>query len=116
MIQLTPTTRIFIHLLPIDMRKGIDGLGGICRQALTQDPTCGALFLFRGRQAKALKMLIYDGQGFWLLQKRLSQGTFKWWPRTQAEAESIGMYELYVLLGNGDPTRASIAQDWRRVS
>ena len=116
MIQVSPTTRIFIHLSPIDFRKGIDGLAALCRQAFDQEPASGALFLFRGRKNTALKLLIYDGQGYWMLQKRLSQGTFKSWPKDQQQANSLSMYELYVLLGNGDPSRASIAQNWRQLS
>lgn len=116
MIQLSPGTRIFFCVPPVDFRKGIDGLAGICRSQLGHDPQSGTLFLFRGRKATTIKMLVYDGQGFWLLQKRLSQGKFHWWPKDALQAASMSIYQLYVLIGNGDPEKALIAEDWKRVS
>ena len=80
MIQITPQMRILVAVEPCDFRKGIDGLGGICRKVLEQDPHSGCVFVFRNRRATAVKILIYDGQGFWLCQKRLSKGRFRWWP------------------------------------
>ncbi len=50
MIQLSPNMRVFLHLDPIDFRNGIDGLSGICRNRLKQDPMSGALFLFTNRR------------------------------------------------------------------
>lgn len=68
MLQLSPQSRIFVAVEPVDFRRGIDGLGAICRQRLEQNPLHGALFVFRNRRATAVKLLIYDGQGFWLCQ------------------------------------------------
>jgi transposase len=78
MIQLTPQTRIFLATEPVDFRKGIDGLAAVCRRALGANPLEGALYVFRNRSGTALKILFYDGQGFWLCMKRLSQGHFHW--------------------------------------
>ena len=72
--------RILVAVEPVDFRKGIDGLAALCRQALPADPLVGALFVLFP-PPHALKCLIYDGQGFWLCQKRLSQGRFTGWPR-----------------------------------
>ena len=74
MIQLTPQMRLLLAVEPVDFRKGIDGLVQVCRQRLNLDPMAGALFVFSNRRRRALKILMYDGQGFWLCQKRLSQG------------------------------------------
>jgi transposase len=79
MIQLTPHMKVFVAIESIDCRKGIDGLVAVCRQKLDQDPFSGALFLFRNRARNTLKILVYDGQGFWLCTKRLSKGQFYWW-------------------------------------
>ena len=68
MIQLTPQMRILLAVEPADFRKGIDGLAQLCRQRLQDDPLSGALFVFANRRRKALKLLVYDGQGFWLCQ------------------------------------------------
>ncbi len=76
MLQLSPHSRIFIATEPVDFRKGIDGLAAVCRQSLGDTPLEGAVYVFRNRSATALKILAYDGQGFWLEMKRLSQGRF----------------------------------------
>ena len=83
MIQTSATMRILVAVQPVDFRKGIDGLAAVCRQQLEQDPISGWAFVFRNRRATAVKILLYDGQGFWLCQKRLSQGHFGWWPGEQ---------------------------------
>ena len=66
MLQLSPQSRIFLATQPVDFRKGIDSLAAVCRQVLDQQPLSGAVFVFRNRSATALKLLFYDGQGFWL--------------------------------------------------
>jgi transposase len=68
MIQITPQMRILVAVEPLDFRNGIDGLGRVCREALKSDPFSGALFVFRNKRATAIKVLVYDGQGFWLCQ------------------------------------------------
>ena len=68
MIQLTPQMRILVALEPADFRRGIDGLASVCKQTLREDPFSGCVFVFRNRRATALKVLVYDGQGFWLCQ------------------------------------------------
>lgn len=82
MLQLTPQSRIFVATHPVDFRKGIDGLCAVCRQILGENPLTGAVYVFRNRAGTALKLLCYDGQGYWLCMKRLSQGRFTWWPTT----------------------------------
>jgi transposase len=78
MIQLTPQSRIFIATEPVDFRKGIDGLGAVCRQVLGDNPLEGAVYVFRNRSATAIKLLLYDGQGYWMMMMRLSTGRFSW--------------------------------------
>jgi transposase len=65
-LQLTPQSRIFLALEPVDFRKGIDRLAAVCRQALAENPLSGALYVFRNRAGTTLKILCYDGQGYWL--------------------------------------------------
>ena len=69
MVSITPQMRILVAVAPADFRKGIDGLGGVCRKALGTDPLSGCVFVFRNRRGTAIKILAYDGQGFWLCQK-----------------------------------------------
>lgn len=116
MIQLTPQSRIFLATEPVDFRKGIDGLAAVCRQRLGDNPLEGAVYVFRNRSATALKLLLYDGQGYWLMMKRLSQGRFSWWPQTLDARVPLSARELLILTCNGDPDRPQMAQDWRRVA
>jgi len=117
MIQITPQMRILVAVEPADFRKGIDGLARLCREALKDDPFGGGVFVFRNRRATAVKVLVYDGQGFWLCHKRLSSGRFRWWPscRTGA-ARTLEAHQLQVLLSAGNPEGAQAAPVWRRVT
>lgn len=111
--------RVLVAIAPVDFRKGIDGLARIARDVLAKDPFSGSVFVFRNRRATAIKVLVYDGQGFWLCLKRLSSGRFRFWPReTRAdEAErSLLAHELSVLLSGGDFEAAKSSPQWRRVS
>ena len=81
-IQITPQMRIFVAVEAVDFRKGIDGLCQVCRSVLKADPFSGIVFVFRNRRRTAIKLLLYDGQGYWIFHKRLSEGKFKWWPET----------------------------------
>lgn len=117
MIQITPQMRIFLAVEPVDFRKGIDGLAALCRQKLQCEPLDGALFVFSSRRRTSLKILVYDGQGFWLCQKRLSQGRFGCWPQDSAHAAiSLDAHQLQLLLWNGDPTSGKTAPMWRRIA
>ena len=116
MIQITAQMRILVAVEPVDFRKGIDGLARVCRQALGTDPFSGAVFVFRNRQATAIKVLVYDGRGFWLCHKRLSSGRFRSWPTSQSAAKTLEAHELYVLLCGGDPARVQLPPPWRRLA
>jgi len=117
MIALTPQMRILLAVEPVDFRKGIDGLAQVCRARLQADPLSGTVFVFASRRRTALKILVYDGQGFWLCQKRLSQGRFGWWPPTgENPSHSLEIHQLQVLFWNGDPSRNGTAPLWRRLS
>jgi transposase len=116
MIQLTPHMRVLVAVEPVDFRRGIDGLARWVREALTGDPFEGVVYVFRNRAGTALKLLLYDGQGYWLMMKRLSQGRFSWWPQTLDARVPLSARDLLILIWNGDPDRAQLAQDWRRVA
>ncbi len=117
MMQLTPHLRILVAVEPADFRQGIDGLSRVCRQRLEADPMSGAVFVFRNRRGRALKILVYDGQGFWLCQKRLSTGRFRFWPVSErgGRTRRLEAHELQVLLACGDPAAAKAPPPWRRV-
>ena len=116
MLQITPQMKILLAVAPADFRRGIDGLARLCREALQHDPFVGTVFVFRNRKSTAVKLLMYDGQGFWLCQKRLSQGRFPWWPPAVCgNTQRLAAHQLAVLLSAGDPTRTGAAPDWRPV-
>ena len=117
MIQVTPQMRILVAVEPADFRKGIDGLARICKEELPRDPFCGWVFVFRNRRATAVKVLVYDGQGFWLCHKRLSRSRFRWWPVSNTGVgRTLEAHQLHVLLSAGDPDAAQVPPAWRRVS
>ena len=116
MLQLPPQSRICLATQPVDFRKGIDGLAAVCRQVLGANPLEGAIYVFRNRTGTALKLLLYDGQGYWLMMKRLSQGRFAWWPNSADAQGPLSARELIIVLWNGHPERAQMARDWRRVA
>jgi transposase len=116
MIQVTARTRVLVAIEPVDFRRGIDGLARECRTTLAEDPFCGTLYVFRNRGRTAIKLLAYDGQGFWLCQKRLSSQRFRYWPTARDKvAAPLLAHELSVLLSAGDPSATKAAPQWRRV-
>ena len=117
MIQVTSQMRILVAVKPADFRKGIDGIARLCHEALSSDPFSGTAFVFRNRRATAIKILLYDGQGFWLAHKRLSSGRFRCWPSGNGQsATAIEAHQLQVLIFAGDPYATRAAPMWRRVS
>lgn len=116
MLQITPQMKILVAVEAVDFRKGIDGLVQLCKESLQQDPFAGAVFVFRNRRGTALKALVYDGQGFWLCHKRLSNGRFGWWPAaSDGGAKRLAAHQLAVLFSAGNPDRTAAAPDWRPV-
>ena len=116
MIQITPHMRILLAVEPADFRKGIDGLARLCRVELKSDPFAGHLFIFRNKLKTAIKTICYDGQGFWMCQKRLSTGRFQWWPDTHAAPlKPLAAHELQTLIWNGNPAGSGVTPMWRKI-
>jgi len=117
LIQITPQMRVLLAVEPVDFRRGIDGLAQLCRSSLKEDPFTGTVFVFRSRQHKSIKLLVYDGQGFWLFQKRLSQGRFRYWPSPQEAGTAVLLaHEIQVLLSGGNPSTTKAAPVWRKLA
>jgi transposase len=68
--------RVFAYPAPVDLRKGYDGLYGLVKQGLNRDPLSGDLFLFSNRRRRGCKVLVWDGTGLCIFQKRLERGCF----------------------------------------
>jgi len=107
--------RILVALDSIDGRKGIDSLVQLCREKLATDPFSGGLFVFRSRRATSIRCLLYDGQGFWLAQKRLSKGRFAYWPSGSGATRLLEAHQAQLLLAAGNPDTPA-APVWHRVS
>lgn len=116
MIALSGQTRVLVCVTPVDFRNGMDGLARICREMFSCDPFSGVLFVFRNRRRTAVKVLAYDGQGFWLCMKRLSEGRFRYWPeKVEGAHRELLAHQLSVLLAGGDVDAAGGAPLWRRL-
>jgi transposase len=114
MIQVTPQMRVLVATEPVDGRKGIDGLVRLCKSQLGEDPYSGCLFLFRNRSGQSIRLMIYDGQGFWLAQKRLSSGRFTNWPKANHPHSKLQAHQVYLLCMAGDPATTS-APMWKAL-
>lgn len=97
MLSLKRGIQIFACIDPVDFRKGIDSLASMCRYELDWEPNNGSLFLFCNRRRNAVKILIYDNDGYWLIMKRFSKGKLVYWPTTSI----IERRELQILLNRG---------------
>lgn len=75
---LTHSLKICLAIEPRDMRKSFDGLAAIVRNELKEEPASRQLFVFSNRQRNRVKILYWDGTGFWVLAKRLERGRFSW--------------------------------------
>jgi transposase len=77
MLSLASGMKIFVYTQVTDMRKGFNGLSGIVRSEFQSDPTDGSLFIFINRRRDRMKLLHFDGGGFWLYYRLLEAGTFE---------------------------------------
>lgn len=99
MIGSTRSVRVFAYTLPTDMRKGFDGLYGMVKSHLDQDPLSGDLFLFVARNRKRAKVLLWDGTGLCLYAKRLEKGRFaKLWGGGDTSQIELTMSELQLFM------------------
>lgn len=119
MLQVTPQTRILLAKEPLDFRRGIDGTAATCRRVLKESPMTGTLFVFRNKRGTMLRLLHYDGQGFWIATKRMSKGRFGFWKGFASEDASmcVAAHQLHVLLVGGDWTKTPrAAPEWRKIA
>jgi transposase len=102
----------------VDGRKGIESLARLCQEKLAEDPFSfsGCVFIFRSRRGTTVRVLTYDGQGYWLLIKRLSKGRFSWRPEGDGSAaRRLEAWQAQLLLAAGDASRVRAAPVWRPV-
>lgn len=115
MFGLGPATKIYIAVESVDMRKGFDGLYGLVRGHLGQDPLSGHLFLFSNKTKTRLKALVWDGSGLWVCAKRLEKGRFRWPESGQGHSVTMRTEELAMLVNGLDVTHTR-QRNWYRKS
>jgi transposase len=98
--------QIWLALAPVDMRRGIDGLSSIVQQALGHSPCAGSAFVFHNRSGNRWKVLLWEGNGVGLRQRRLHQGRFVW-PKANDACFSLTHAQRHWLI---------TGVDWRRLS
>ena len=103
MLSLPPAVRIFVARAPTDLRKSFDSLCALVEQVLRQDPFSGHLFVFFNRRRDRVKMLVWERGGFWLLYKRLEQGSF-----AAVERGELTPRDLVLLLEGLDVVRERV--------
>jgi transposase len=115
MLSIPPTVPIFLYTPPADLRKGFDGLSGLVRREFSADPLDGSLFLFINRRRDRLKILHWDGTGYWLYYKLLEAGTFEMIPSGDHCAQ-LDSTQLAMLLGGVSLVTARRRKRYRRAS
>jgi transposase len=115
MFNFPANVTIYLHTEPTDMRKGIDGLSGIVRGQFAGDPVDGSLYLFVNRRRDRLKILHFDGSGFWVFYKVLEQGTFEV-RQSEDQRMVIDATELAMLLGGVSLVGVKRRKRYRRTS
>lgn len=98
--------QIWLAVTPVDMRRGIDGLSMIVQEALEKAPCSGSAFVFRNKAGNRLRLLVWDGNGVWLCQRRLHRGRFVW-PKVNDGSLSINRAQWDWLVAG---------VDWQRLS
>ena len=96
--------------------KGLSAVQGNSHAAFLEEPSAAMQAAYStNKRGTAIKVLIYDGNGFWLCQKRFSSGKLKWWPTTQSQAIAICAVELLIILQQGNPQEVSVPDNWRTL-
>jgi len=106
MLNIPSSVPIFVYTQATDLRKGFDGLSGIVREQFLADPLDGSLFLFFNRRRDRLKILHWDGTGFWVYYKLLEAGTFEKVAADQSHVQ-IDATQLAMLLAGISPISVS---------
>jgi transposase len=112
-LSFTGGLKVYVALEPCDLRKSFNGLEGLVRERLGEDPRAGALFVFTNRSHNRLKILYWDGSGLWLLIKRLEKGTFSWPRSGQLEGTKMRLApEALAMLTDGIDLRGARLRPW----
>lgn len=109
--------KVYLHRDPVDFRYGMNSLSILVEQSMQLSPMDGSLYIFGNRRRDRIKLLGWDGSGFWLLMKRLEASRFIW-PDNKTEVVTMTSDVLHALLDGDDITaiRRHAKQEYLRVS
>lgn len=110
MLSFAPSVRIFIARGPTDLRRSFDRLAAMVESVLGQDPFSGHVFAFFNRRRDRVKLLFWERGGFWLLYKRLEQGSF-----ADLDRAEITVRDLFLLLEGIEVVRERVRYE-RKVA
>jgi len=97
MLNIDPNIKIYLATGDTDMRKGIHRLSMLANSIISEQLSCGTLFVFRGRRSDRIKILWWDGQGFCLYYKCLDRGKFTWPKSSEEKSVNITKGQLSML-------------------
>ncbi len=104
--------KIFVACGYTDLRKGIDGLSYLVQEEFSLDPLeRGTLFLFCGRRSDRIKGLLFEGDGFLLLYKRLIPGSRFQWPRNKREVQELTPEQYAWLMKGFNPLKPGLIRE-----
>lgn len=112
MFSVPGSVRVFVATTPVDLRRGFDGLAGLTREVLEEDPLSGHLFVFGNRRGDRLKVLFFASGGYCLFYKRLERGTFQL-PSGETQRLEIDAGDLGLILEGVDLCGARRRPRWR---
>jgi transposase len=115
-LTISPAVRIYLATGATGLRRSIDGLAALVRERFTLDPLSGHLFLFRNRRGDRSKVLAWDRSGFWVLYKRLEQGTFDWPTDVEPGPVEMRSADLLLLLAGTDFAQTRRRRWYERVA
>lgn len=115
MIQLGTQTEVMVAIKPIDFRCGIESLCGLVKRHFQLDPFKGTFFLFTNKRRTGIKILAYDGQGFWICYKRFSQGKLNWWPQSGESITKLDAKNVLMLLYNSNHHNITFQENWKKI-
>jgi transposase len=113
MLSFNSSLRVYVALEPCDMRKSYNGLSTVVREHLQADPLSGAAFLFTNKRRNLIKILYWDGTGFWVVMKRLEKGTFSWPKNIDATQRKLALKPTALaMLADGIDLRDGMQRLW----
>jgi transposase len=116
MLTFNGNLKVYVALEPCDMRKSFNTLAALARNHLGLDPLSGAAFLFTNKSRRLIKILYFDGTGYWLVAKRLEKGTYSWPKDIEGDRRKIVLKPTALaMLTDGIDLRDGLQRPWYEI-